>query len=103
MPLALCVKSIDNAAKLQRRASAQRAVECPRHQLPDRRLLCFLDDEEWQALKHEYGAENRGLYTPVAPDLFWRTAPYYVLERLSVDGRFFDDFIYLHGSTCSSV
>jgi len=99
------VKATDDAAKHQRNATAQRVIECLRHQLPNRRLLCFLDDEEWRSFKDENGVANRGFYQPVTvPDSFWRNAPLYITERLVVDRRpAFDDFIYLHGSTCSSA
>ncbi len=102
MPLTLKVKSTDDVVKRQRETTAQRVIECFR--LPDRRLLCFLDDEEWQSIQDEAGVANRGFYRLVtSPDSFWLNAPLYIAERLFVHCQpAFDDFIYLHGSTCSS-
>jgi hypothetical protein len=103
MPLTLTVKSTDVAAKRQREVTAHCVVDCLGHELPDRRLLCFLDDEEWQSFKDKKGIANRGFYSPVtATDRLWRGAPAYIREIVFTDGLGFDDFIYLHGSTCSS-
>jgi hypothetical protein len=102
MPLALTVKSTDAGVKGQREAAAWRVVAYFGDQLPVRRLLCFLGDEEWD------GIENRGFYSPIyisdrMGDRPWLTAPLYVLKCVFADGLpVFEDFIYLHGSTCSN-
>jgi len=103
MPVTLAVKSSDDVVKTRREAAAQRVVAYFGGQLPNRRLLCFLDDEEWQTLKDQYGIANRGFYSPRinTSDQHWQIAPEYVRESVSVE-PFFDDFIYLHGSTCSN-
>jgi len=68
-----------------------------------RRLLCFLDDEDWRAFKAQNGAANRGFYAPVrAVHPHWLIAPRYLLETVFVDGApAFDDFVYFHGTTCA--
>lgn len=96
------VKTADDSANRQRSAAAHSVIECLRDQFPNRRLLCFLDDRDWQALKEEFGAENRGLYIPAS--CLPLDLPLDIEKRLMVDHRcVFDDFIYLHGGTCSSV
>lgn len=101
----LHAKSADAAVKRRRELLARRVVDCL-HELPNRRLLCFLDDEEWQSFKDVTGVANRGFYRPIkVPDPSWRrwNTPLYIVERLMVDNHpVFDDFIYLHGSTWSS-
>ena len=101
MPLKLDVKTSDNTTKLQRTELAQRVVDYLNPQLRNRRLLCFLDDEEWQTLR-EYGEANRGIYIPL-PSPLLRCAPQYILGRLGAGDGLFDDRIYLHGTTCSSA
>jgi hypothetical protein len=104
MPLTLMVKSADEAVRTQREALARRTFDSLRLQSHDRRLLCFLDDEDWQAFKDQNGIANRGFYARVrAGDMHWRIAPLYILERVFVGGAAtVDDFVYLHGSTCSN-
>ena len=100
MPPTVKVKSSDTAVRKHREDAAQRVIEHFAKRLPDRRLLCFFDDEDWHALKQEAGAANRGCYSPVRPGgLGW--PPDYLSECLVVDSQFaFDDLVYLHGSTC---
>lgn len=104
MPLTLIVKSTDDTVRKEREESAQRVVACVGCQAPGPRLLCFLDDVEWQAFKTENGIANRGFYARVrSGDPHWRIAPSYVLAGVFVDGvATVDDFIYLHGTTCSN-
>jgi hypothetical protein len=104
MPLTLTVKSADDATKRHREAAAQRVLACLGDESPERRLLCFLDDEEWQEFKAANGVANRGFYAPVkASGPHWRIAPRYILQHVFFDGGpAFDDFVYLHGSTCSN-
>jgi hypothetical protein len=104
MPLTLIVKADEQVARSQREMAAQRVLDCFGLQLPDRRLLCFLDSQEWQAFKTENGIANRGFYSRVkASHRHWRIAPTYILESVFPNGVLAsDDFIYLHGSTCSN-
>jgi hypothetical protein len=104
MPLTLIVKSTDNALKAQREAAADRVLASLGCQSPDPRLLCFLDDVEWQAFKAANGVANGGFSAHVKPiDPLWRIAPPYILDRIFVSSvQVVDDFIYLHGSTCAT-
>src|ERR1035438_6802133 len=80
----LHAKSAYAAVKWCRESLAQRVVDCL-HELPNRRLLCFLDDEEWQSFKDVIGVANRGFYRPIkVPDPSWRrwNTPLYIVERL---------------------
>jgi hypothetical protein len=102
----ICVKSKDETAKNQRCAAAQRVVEAFGDKLPEAKLLCFFDDEDWWKFKR--GKATRGLYSPVDYDL-WEGAPEYVKEQLCIampggqSVNAFNHFIYLHGSTCNDV
>jgi hypothetical protein len=102
MPLTLYVKASDSITRLQRTALAQRVVEYLNPRLSNRRLLCFLDDEEWQILKDENGVANRGIYIPYPSPLSCYYAPQYIQDRLGADYGLLNDLIYLHGTTCAS-
>lgn len=104
MPLKLIVKADDQATRKQREVAAQRVLDCFELQLSDRQLLCFLDNEDWHAFKRENGVANRGFYSRVkAAHPHWQIAPAYILESVFSSGvPASDDFIYLHGSTCSN-
>jgi len=101
------VKCQDDALKQKRRLAADKVIA---HfgKLPDRRLLCFFDDEDCQAFK-ALGEENRGFYSPVKRgDPYWAYRPMYVNQLILVPDpvtyvlkQMFDDVIYLHGSTCA--
>ena len=105
------VKSSDPAVNDQRKRAAQRVLDHLTERLPEYNLLCFLDDEDWIAFKHDLGAANRGLYAPLRENTFRhdRTCwPDYVTQYIFVDDgvslvfpRVFDHVIYLHGSTCA--
>jgi hypothetical protein len=62
MPLTLIVKSIIDAVKEQREAAADRVLAYLGCQSLGPRLLCFLNDEEWQTFRAVAGVANRGLY-----------------------------------------
>ena len=99
MALTLIAKSADDAAKAQRE-SAARNVIASFEALPDRRLLCFFDDEDWPLLRGRGMAANRGAYFH-SPR--WASTPYYVHGHAVPDGRpAFEELIYLHGTTCSN-
>lgn len=68
------------------------------NRLPELRLLCFFDDQDWPALRGPGMAANRGIYIRKAssPEEWYEACAF-------VDGlQDFDNFIYLHGSTCSN-
>ena len=87
MPVTLIVKSTDAAEERLRTATAQRALDCLGNELPDRRLLCFLDDEEWQTFKDSNGdaldGRNSQVYVLIFPaskippaERFWSITAY---------------------------
>jgi hypothetical protein len=75
------VKSANDDIKRAREAMAWTVINHFGNQLPDRSLLCFFDDENWQAFKKEYGVANRGVYTPVTLPLRPTPPDYYILPR----------------------
>src|SRR6266700_869414 len=99
MPPTVKVKSGDDAIKKQREEAAQHVIAHFGNRLPDFRLLCFFDDEDWPALRGPGMAANRGVYIRKdSSPAEWQEACTFV------DGLpDFDNFIYLHGSTCSSA
>jgi hypothetical protein len=102
VPPTIKVKSADEVVRKQRESTAERVVVHFGNSLPALPLLCFFDDEDWQALKVEEGVANRGFYSPIRPGGLW-WPPDYLAECFFVDGRLaFEHLIYLHGSTCSS-
>jgi hypothetical protein len=100
------VKSADDDVRMRRKAVAQRVLAYLGDELPDSRLLCFFDDEDWQALKAKRGIANRGFYEHIRKGhlpLWWSESPNHLREALMVDGEVaFSDLIYVHGSTCSN-
>lgn len=106
MPPTVKVKSDDATTKAGRKAAAERVIGHFGNRLPKDRLLCFFDDEDWQAFKEEVGKANRGFYKPIREDDHgrWGTyAPDYIIDCLFSRTKaqpVFDHFIYLHGSTC---
>jgi hypothetical protein len=105
LPITLKVRAPEDSARRTREAAAQKVIAQFRAQASEARLLCLLDDEDWQALKQEVGIANRGAFLHLRGPLPWLLeAPGYVQELLLVGGQFaFDDFIYMHGSTCSDA
>lgn len=108
LPFQVVVRCKDRAVKARREALAERVLAYFGNTLPNRRLLCFFDEEDFRKLKNEVGAANRGLYEAIDVhalrfwvDEYWGAWPHYVQERI-VDGdeRLFDHLVYLHGSTC---
>ncbi|HLM97698.1 MAG TPA: hypothetical protein VK335_00345 [Bryobacteraceae bacterium] len=99
----LKVISADETVKKQREDAAQRVIACFGNRLPDVRLLCFLDDEDWQDIMVDTGPTNRGFYkNPRQGGLHY--PPHELMETLFIDGHFaFDRLIYLHGTTCSDT
>jgi hypothetical protein len=108
MPPTINAKADDDAVKAQREKTAQRVIEQFGNQLPDRRLLCFFDDNDCQALKDCLGVANRGFYAPVKETELWPEWPNYLTDLILGDDSAsswtcaFDHLIYLHGSTCTN-
>jgi hypothetical protein len=103
MPLTLIIRSAGEDVRKHHEALAQRVVASLGLQSPARRLLVLLDDEDWQAFKAENGIANRGFYARIRPGHpHWRIAPRYILDSVFVGGApAYDDFVYLHGTTCA--
>jgi hypothetical protein len=77
--------------------------------LPDWRVICLLDDRDFQELMHRAGEANRGIHLclenaalpGLIPQRFWDTLRPFdraTMKCLSV----FDSVVYLHGSTCEA-
>ena len=77
--------------------------------LPDWRVICLLDDTDFQELKLRAGEANRGIHLCLGkaalpgliPQRFWdtlRPVDRATMKCLSV----FDSVVYLHGSTCEA-
>lgn len=101
MPPLLKAKSADPAVAGKRERLAQSVVD-EFGTLPDLRLLCFFDDQDWTGLKDGYGKANRGIFSPKPHgNDVWYLVPQYVKDELLMDSRKqVDLLIYLHGSTC---
>lgn len=68
-------------------------------QFPDRRLICFFDDEDPACFARRFGSGYRGLHTPVKGSGYF--PPYISRYFFDPSGGFaFDNVIYLRGSTC---
>jgi hypothetical protein len=113
MPIEVFVKATDITARALRRVMAERVIGSFVPALPDRRLLCFFDDEDCLNIKEEAGKANRGLYAPVRKgNPLWAELPPDVLSHIGrgdvTEGSTFqvrpmpafDHLVYLHGSTC---
>lgn len=99
MPPAIKVKSSDTAIRKDREEAAYRVIVRFGERLPDFRLLCFFDDEDWPVLRGRGMAANRGAYFSNPP---WVDTPPYIRGCALVEGQpAFDNLIYLHGSTCA--
>jgi len=108
------VKSSDPSVKAGRAEAAGRVLEEFGDGLPELRLFAFLDECDWAEVKSPapwgLGPENRGFYTPIKKSTFrgnWNW-PQCVTDRIfgntcwaPGDERYFDHFIYLHGTTCA--
>jgi hypothetical protein len=95
----IVVKSADVAIRRARHELAQRVVGELRDQLPNESLLCFLDDEDWNAPRNGVG-EACGFYTATRRLDEW--PPLRIAEALVKNGSVaYESFVYLFGSTCS--
>jgi hypothetical protein len=114
MPCNIEVKSKDVALRAKRQMLAELVVA--EFELPTKpRLLCFLDDVDWDFLKGEWGPgkSNRGIHIPTDKDIplypEWYYWPDYLQESIASAGPLgwlkydFDNVVYLHGSTCEKV
>ncbi len=108
MPPTVIVKSADVLIKSQREAAAKRVITQFGDQIPDRKLLCFFDDEDWKDFRDRFGIANRGFYRQLSegPLMSW---PRYLQNHIFVQNLqappwrqlAFDHVTYLYGSTCS--
>ncbi len=100
------VKSENVGIRTQRETAAQRVIANFGNQIPDRRLLCFFDDTDWQPFKDRFGKENRAFYGPLREEALPDWPDYVrrlIFVPLSAPKVAFDHVIYLYGSTCSSL
>jgi hypothetical protein len=98
MPPRIKVKTADGVIRKQRDEAAQHVITNFGNRLPELRLLCFFDDQDWLALRGPGMAANRGIYIRKGSSpAEWHEACTFVDGLLD-----FDNFIYLHGSTCSN-
>ena len=79
----MIVNSDSDTTKAHREAVAQRVIDHFGSELPDLRLLCFFDHNDWQALKDVKGKANRGLAGPIKDEL-WSAGVRCGAERVSV-------------------
>ncbi len=107
VPTTIEIKSDDPNVRTALSAAARRVLNQFGNSLPDLRLLCFFDDEDWQPFKDEMGPATRGFYAPIkeTPFACW---PGYITKRIFVDDpssyppkRAFDHLIYVFGSSCT--
>src|SRR4051812_33083083 len=71
------------ALKRRRESIAESVIAHFGERLPDRRLLCFFDDEDWPLFKTS-GEENRGMYWPIKRDAGWANLPPAVKQLILV-------------------
>jgi hypothetical protein len=109
MPPVVVVRSADASVRAKRDTMARRVITAFGATLPDLKLLCFFDDQDWTPFKEAFGAANRGFHVPIQPGVFsdvkW---PEYVRRHILADDptssifkRVFDHCTYLYGSTCT--
>jgi hypothetical protein len=110
MPAVVHVKAGDPAVRKQREALAKRVLEQFADAFTDCRLLCFFDDDDCLEFKQIMGESNRALYRRVSDNTAFAGWPEYITDSIFVDDpssiwrkRVVDQFIYLHGSTCSDM
>lgn len=107
MPPTVVVKSNDEFVKKHTEGAASSVIAAFGDKLPEARLLCFFDDQDWMPFKESFGLANRGFYGPIGPGAFSNPSwPEYVKRIVLVDDppswilrQGFDHIIYLHGST----
>jgi hypothetical protein len=102
----LKVKSNDPKVKAERKATCHRVLRHFQFDDPGKKLLCFIDDEDFAPLKSGDSQGNRGGFVPY----FYRSIrsgcsllPDYVKYEYDMShmlGHAFSSLIYIHGSTC---
>jgi hypothetical protein len=103
MPPTIVVALNDEALKKLREDAAQRVVDTYDEELPEAKLLCFFDNQDWWKFKR--GKATRGLYSPVHDEIF-EASPESVRKQLLITEpsgllvNAFDHFIYIHNSAC---
>jgi hypothetical protein len=97
----IVVKSADATTRHVRHEIARRVVDELHDQLPNETLLCFLDDEDWKAVRRDAGPA-RGFYTPARDLDELPHPPQYIEDELVKNGiAAYQNLVYLFGSTCS--
>jgi len=95
---------VQSTVTKHREAAAQRVIDAYGDKLPEARLLCFFDDQDWPKFKSNEA--TRGLYWRVNDALF-ECAPEYLTEQLQTVRpggllvNAFDHLVYVHNSACS--
>jgi hypothetical protein len=109
MNFSVHVKTVDLAVKEDRMKTIETVIAQFGEILPDRRMLCFFDDEDSYLIKQRLGKVNRGIYSPLSKNFIgsreWHLLPLDVQELVfpedsPVPHQAFDHLIYLHGTTC---
>lgn len=106
--LTLVVRSSDALVKARRQAICNRVIEHFEPELPELKLLCFIDDEDAPTIKAGNGLANRGLHLVIKLNSQKASEgkivfPDYVQELLNKDQsntNAYDNVIYVHGGTC---
>ena len=109
MPVTLKVLGSNETLVAERKAVAESVLSIF-GELPALKLLCFFDDKNADGLRHQYGATNRGGFTPVDGTFCCPPWPTYVWSEIFVQSekdfwatkQLYEALIYLHGSTCES-
>lgn len=111
----LDIRSDDDDVRRQREVVAIRVLSYFEGRLPDLKLLCLLDDVDWEFLKSPdcAGKANRGVFirtrdgVRIWPE--WQGWPDYLKELVCVvdsesckPNYVFDCLIYVHGRTCAT-
>ena len=110
MAITIHVESTEAGARERIIALAQRVLSAFGSSLPDSPLLCFFDDQDWDAMRSERGRANRGLFSVLQyREPPWNDWPPRIADRILVESpdtgfleRRYDRFIYLHHSTAAT-
>jgi hypothetical protein len=105
----LSVKHSDKTVNARRCEIAIEVLKQFEGKLPDRRLLVFLDDRNWDELRGR-GSENRGAFFPICEYHYqtrvWPDAIQAELAHVDLDTLKFsllvDGLVYLHEDTCAN-
>jgi hypothetical protein len=97
------VRGREDPKNAWRGLAAERVLDCFASFFTGHRLLCFLDNGDWDKAKIVAGPGNRGFYIRVnAAEDWWNTERLDILTSVFVNRvQVVDHFIYLNGTTCS--